>query len=90
MEPLIKTGDFVVASPVVFDDRLLGKVVAYRPKWNPGIVSHRLVSGNSVEGFIASGDNNPRSEASERVTKQNFVGEIVSIYRVENKPSQKL
>lgn len=84
MKPLIQDGDLLVIVKVPFDDQLLGKVVNYHPKWaNGGTVSHRLVSGNATNGFIASGDNNPHSETQERVTKAIFNGEVVSIYRTK-------
>ena len=70
--------------PSSFGDHLKGKVAVYKAKWNDNKpVMHRLVSGNAKDGFIASGDNNARSEAAERVRADNFVGEVVSIYRTE-------
>ncbi len=82
MEPLIYAGDWVVVTPTPFSDALLGHVVVYKPAWNKGDpVLHRLVSGNAKDGFIASGDHNPTSETSERVTVADYVGELVAIYR---------
>jgi hypothetical protein len=39
------------------------------------------VSGNAADGFIASGDNNARSEPTERVTIVNYVSETIAIYK---------
>ncbi len=82
MEPLVHEGDWVVVAPYPFRDELAGHVGVYKPEWNKRApVMHRFVSGNAKDGFIASGDNNPSSEASERVTAANYVGELVAIYR---------
>lgn len=83
MLPLIRAGDFLVVRPSVFSGTLTGRVVVYAPKWNAGrYVVHRLVSGDARAGFIASGDNNARSEAFELVTAATYVGEVVGIYRL--------
>ena len=84
MRPLIQVDDLLVVVPSSFGDHLKGKVAVYKAEWNDNKpVMHRLVSGNAKDGFIASGDNNARSEAAERVRADNFVGEVVSIYRTE-------
>lgn len=82
MRPTIQEGDWVVTAKVPFTDDLKGKAVVYRPKWRQGMpVLHRLVAGDAKDGFIASGDNTPRSEASERVRADNFDSEVVAVYR---------
>lgn len=87
MRPTVVENDLLVVIPSPFGDHLKGKVVVYRPQWNKGEpVMHRLVSGSAKDGFIASGDNNPQSEAYERVRADNFVGEVISIYRLEKIP----
>lgn len=84
MKPLIQDGDRVVILPKPYSDELLGTVALYRPKWANGRrIAHRLVAGNAAEGYIASGDNNPRSEAGERVRADNYEGEIIAIYRTK-------
>jgi signal peptidase I len=84
MEPLIFSGDWTVIQQTPFRQELLGRVVVYKPAWNNfQMVMHRLVSGDVSSGFIASGDNNPSSEASERVTATNYIGEVVGIYRLK-------
>lgn len=82
MKPLIQDGDRVVIVATPYGDRLKGRVAVYAPAWaKGGRVAHRLVAGSAAEGFIASGDNNARSEPQERVTAANYLGEIVAIYR---------
>ncbi len=84
MKPLIQDGDRVVIVPTPYEDRLLGRVTVYAPAWaKGGRIAHRLVAGSAAEGFIASGDNNARSEADERVTADNYLGEIIAIYRTQ-------
>jgi hypothetical protein len=81
MEPLIHKGDWIVARAEPYSDELLGKVVSYR-RANGQLLMHRLVSGNAVDGFIASGDNNKRSEPDERVDAGNYLETCVAIYRL--------
>ena len=84
MRPTIQEGDWLVVEVVPFSDDLKGRIVVYRPAWNKGQpVMHRLVSGNAQDGFIASGDNNSTSEASERVRVDNFDSVLIAIYRHE-------
>lgn len=80
MEPLIVKGDWVVSKVTGWGEHLKGKVVTYAYDGKTEAM-HRLVSGNSKDGFIASGDNNSSSEARNRVTADNFTGEVVAIYR---------
>ncbi len=83
MAPAIQTSDFLVIKKTAWGDGLIGKAVVYTPHWNGGSpVLHRLVSGNAKDGFVASGDNNPLSEANELVTESKYKGEVVAIYRV--------
>lgn len=82
MQPLVYTGDWLVVAALPYDDQLLGRLVVYQPKWSQGqLIAHRLVSGNAAAGFIASGDNNPNSEATERVRRDNYHGAVIAIYR---------
>jgi hypothetical protein len=81
MEPLIFAGDWIVAKAETYNDELLGKAVSYR-RANGQLILHRLVSGNAKNGFIASGDNNKRSEPDERVDRNNYLETCVAIYKV--------
>jgi hypothetical protein len=81
MLPLIHAGDFLVSVDHGFTDDLLGKVNSYRPHWNHGaLTTHRFVSGNARDGFIASGDHNAHSEAQERVHADVYVGDTIAVY----------
>jgi hypothetical protein len=80
MKPLIVEGDILVMAKTPLAD-LLGKMVAY---WRNGVLlAHRLVAEDAA-GYIASGDANKNSEADQRVTPANYVGEVVAIYRVKS------
>lgn len=46
----------------------------------PPVIMHRLVMKDK-HGWIASGDNNKKSEASERITEKNYKGQAVKAYR---------
>ena len=81
MEPLIYAGDWIVTKREVFTDALLGKAGVYRRE-NGQHLLHRFVSGNARDGYIASGDNNARSEPDERVTSANYISTAVAIYGV--------
>lgn len=84
MEPLILGGDWLVMAHSPFANLEQGKVIVYQAEWQKDgpPVSHRIVGKDSY-GLIMAGDNNPRSEPSSRVTEDNYLGEIVGIYRVK-------
>jgi len=78
-----------------FTDDLLGRPCVYQPKWLPAgqLVLHRFTSGNTRDGFIASGDGvkpdidasgrDLHSEASYRVKGVDYRGRVEGIYRVK-------
>lgn len=82
MSPLIpQWGGFGVARYQSFDKARLGSVAIYTALWfQNGPLAHRLVQKDK-DGFIASGDNNSRSENWERVTPANYLGEVLTVYR---------
>lgn len=85
MEPLIHKGDYIVTKVTPWGNRLKGRVCGYLYHNDDGTKTamlHRFVSGDADTGFIASGDNNPRSESWNRVLKEDFLFEAVAIYRV--------
>lgn len=61
MDPTFHTGDLVLAWPA--DDYRVGDVAPYRvPNGQPGeggLVIHRIVGGNGVDGYVMQGDGNP-------------------------------
>ncbi len=96
MEPLIWGGDFVVTKNVPFKSLKVGQPIAYMAQWAPKgpPVCHRIVMQDSY-GFLVSGDNvkpdidengrNRHSEASYRVTEENYLGLVLSIWTARTK-----
>lgn len=85
MEPLIRGGDLLVVKFTPFAPGLDGRVVACRPQWNPALfLVHRIVAHDSY-GYLVEGDNvdAEHPENKWRVTRENFVGEIVGVYRLK-------
>lgn len=85
MEPLMWGGDYLVVVPGKFESWKVGQVLTYDAEWMPPgepNVTHRIV-GKDEYGLIMSGDNNPFSEASWRVTDANDVGIVTGIWRVK-------
>lgn len=84
MEPLILGYDWIVwrkPDTAPYADLRAGQVIVYKADWLPGkTVVHRLVQKDS-HGWILSGDNNPYSEASWRVTEATYLGTVVAINR---------
>ena len=82
MLPIIKTGDYLIVMPKTFSENdLLEKIVVYKSKSNNLAVSHRLVRKDK-EGYLAKGDHNLAADI-EYVTRQNFIGEVIEIFRAE-------
>lgn len=80
MEPLVAGRVFMAAVPKPYEELKVGEIVNYKPKWaNGDTVVHRLVQKDRG-GFIASGDNNPRSESEERVKPDNYLNTVVTIH----------
>ncbi len=86
MEPLLRGGDRIVVAPperAPYAELKVGQVITYRADWyTKHPVTHRLVQKDSG-GWILSGDANPRSEASWRVTEKSYLGTVDGIYRVK-------
>ena len=63
MEPTIKPGDVVLLAPPTRITPKIGDVVAYTARrfdGTPvGIFTHRIIGGDSIQGFVVKGDNNP-------------------------------
>lgn len=66
MEPAIKPGDMVFVINDNFKSPQIGDVVIYDAKTLSGekvtSFAHRIISGNSSEGFITKGDANPLAD----------------------------
>lgn len=82
MIPTLLGGDYVVLEPVPFESLKLGDIVTYKAGWNMALdsVIHRLVAKDK-SGFIASGDNNPRSEPEWRITPDSYKAKCVAVFR---------
>jgi signal peptidase I len=86
MEPTLQGGDYTVAEEVPYDQLQKGDIVTYQADWLPPDsppVTHRLVQKDK-DGWIASGDNNPRSESWARVSERNYKAKVVHVYRPKN------
>lgn len=78
MLPTLETGDLVVAWRS--GDWQIGDVVLYSMDGSPSaLIVHRLVSGNSVDGWYAQGDNKPHIDPWLIPDSHIFGKEIVSI-----------
>jgi hypothetical protein len=88
MAPTFDNDDYLVGVAKPYDELKEGDVVNYRPKWNDGkLTCHRLVAKDK-DGWIASGDNNGRSENWERVRPENYVDVVVSVHRTKKQPKK--
>lgn len=63
MEPVISAGDIIITVPVKHRTPEIGDIVAYQGKRfdgsEVGVFSHRIIGGDTKEGFIVKGDANP-------------------------------
>jgi signal peptidase I len=63
MEPVIKPGDIVLLAPTPRTQPQLGDIAAYTARRfsgeTVGVFTHRIIGGDSVNGFLMKGDNNP-------------------------------
>ena len=95
MHPTMEIGDCVIYVQKKDSEWKEGDIVMYKaPSYvkttRPDApVAHRLVMKDKA-GWIASGDNTPRSESQGRITKDNYLGTIVSIHRPKKKPPSKV
>ncbi len=80
MEPLVLGKVFVVGVPKKYEEVQAGDICNYRAKWANGTpVMHRMVQKDR-EGWIPSGDSNPRSEPYEKVKPDNYLDCVVKIH----------
>ena len=89
MSPTLEIGDYVVVSSPAndpFENIVAGDPVRYlahgSPHFSPdtGAIIHRAVLKDSY-GWIMSGDANAHSESKWRLTRENYLGRAVAIYR---------
>lgn len=79
MEPLVMGRVYAVGVPKKYEEIQAGDICNYKAKWANGIVFHRMVQKDK-EGWIASGDNNSRSESYEKVKPDNYMDCVVKIH----------
>lgn len=79
MKPLLQGGEHVV-TVLAFDSVQKGQVLVYHASYNRNPIIHRAVQRDSY-GWLMSGDSAPRSESWARVTKDNYIGTVVAVYR---------
>ncbi len=85
MEPVLWGGDRLVYLQTPLTEVPLGSIILYRPVWNPALlVCHRIVARDG-SGLLVEGDNvdAEHPENHWRVTQANYVGAVVSVYRVK-------
>ncbi len=82
MEPLLLNGDLVVVDTrITFEQVVLGTVIVAQERAGPSIC-HRATTRDS-DGILTSGDHNSRSDTALRATKANYIGTVISRYRVK-------
>ena len=88
MEPLLYGGDFIVVDPKVSVTTVKpGRVITYYAQWQPADappVTHRITDRDGY-GLLVAGDNVDGLDHPEnryRVTADNYVGVVTTIYRV--------
>ena len=69
----------VFDAAATFSHIKIGSLCIYAPGWSSGNVIHQA-AGIDRDGWIMSGLHNARSEASWRVTEQNFKGIVARVY----------
>lgn len=72
MSPTINPGDVLVTLPTSAKTPGVGDVIVYTARMIDGTpkatFSHRIISGDGVQGFVTKGDNNPDADLTKPVT----------------------
>lgn len=93
MKPLLQDWDYVVISSPdkdPYENIQAGDVVSYDASKSPHFdgsemykrVMHRAVMKDRL-GWVMSGDANAHTESKWRLTKENYLGRLVAIYRLD-------
>ncbi len=83
MEPLLLNGDLVVVDTrITFEQVVLGTVIVAQERAAGLSICHRATTHDS-DGILTSGDHNSRSDTALRATKANYIGTVISRYRVK-------
>ena len=86
MLPYIQDYDWVIILPAdkaPFEDLQIGDIVAYNATWVTDDITKVLhrITGKDQWGWIVGGDNNPVNDPNVHLTKENYLGKCVTIYR---------
>ena len=85
MKPFLQGGEYVV-TVANYDAIRLGQILVYHAPYNKSPIVHRAVQKDK-DGWIMSGDANRHTESWFRVTKDNYLGTVVSVYRLDKSKS---
>lgn len=81
MKPFLQGGEYVVTE-ANYDAIQLGQILVYQAPYNKSPIVHRAVQKDEL-GWIMSGDSAKHTESWYRVTKDNYLGTVVAVYRLD-------
>jgi len=81
MKPFLQGGEYVV-TVANYEAIRLGQILVYYAPYNKSPLVHRAVQKDK-DGWIMSGDSAKHTESWFRVTKDNYLGTVVSVYRLD-------
>lgn len=81
MKPFLQGGEYVV-TVANYEAIRLGQILVYYAPYNKSPLVHRAVQKDK-DGWIMSGDSAKHTESWYRVTKDNYLGTVVSVYRLD-------
>lgn len=79
MKPLLQGGEYAVTVKD-FNNIKKGHILVYHATYNKNPIIHRAVDNDSY-GWLMSGDSAKHSESWSRVTKENYIGTVVAVYK---------
>lgn len=59
MVPVLRPGDLIVVSPYLGNRLRPGQIVVFRTEKDTSWIVHRVISGDSAQGYVTQGDSNP-------------------------------
>lgn len=84
MRPYISGNNWLVIEVSPFDDLKVGDIIVYSIN-NKSIINtmicHRIISGDSSNGFTVKGDNNNEPD-SVLITRELYIGKLIRLYKV--------
>ena len=81
MKPFLHGGEIVITENN-YDAIKLGQILVYSAPYSKNPIVHRAVQKDN-DGWIMSGDANRNTESFYRVTKDNYLGTVVAVYRLD-------